>query len=414
VNVLYGSAGGPQVDSPADQFWSQESPGMVGLAEHRDWFGYALAAGDFDHDGFADLAVGVRGEDDGGESIPRAGAMDVIYGTSAGLASPGNQHITQDTAGMQDQAEPYDRLGSSLASADFNGDGYDDLAIGVPYEGIGSASSAGAVQIMFGSADGLQATNPDDEFWNQGSPDVQDTAETGDLFGIGLAAADFNGDGWPDLAVGVGGEDMVTASDAGAVQVLYGSSAGLQATNPDDQFWSQGSGGLGDSAEPADRFGIELAAGDFNADGFGDLAVGVPFEDVGSVQDAGAVQVMYGSSAGLQATSPDDQVWTQGSNGVQDAAEIGDQFGHGLAVGAYQGGATDDLVVGVPFEDLTTTDQGAAAVLYGGPNGVQATAPDDQLWSQDSPDVLDFGEIGDEMGFGGWVLTGTLISPLPR
>jgi hypothetical protein len=37
---------------------------------------------------------------------------------------------------------------------------------------------------------------------------------------------------------------------------------------------------------------------DFNHDGFADLVVGVPFEDIGSISDAGAVNVLYGSAAG--------------------------------------------------------------------------------------------------------------------
>ncbi len=65
-----------------------------------------------------------------------------------------------------------------------------------------------------------------------------------------------------------------TAGDAGAVGVLYGSSLGLQAVSPDDQYITQDSLGVKHSAEPADNFGWSLAAGDFNADGFADLAIG--------------------------------------------------------------------------------------------------------------------------------------------
>src|SRR5213594_4311213 len=119
--------------------------------------------------------------------------------------------------------------------------------------------------------------------------------------------SDFNADGFGDLAVSVSREDVGSIVDAGAVSVLYGSAQGLQSDRPDDQFWSQGSGGLREQAEPDDRFGEALAAGDFNGDGFADLAVGTPSEDVGGAQDAGAVTVLYGSASGLQAETPDDQ-----------------------------------------------------------------------------------------------------------
>src|SRR2546427_7059158 len=77
-------------------------------------------------------------------------------------------------------------------------------------------------------------------------------------------------------------------------------------------------------------------ASDFNGDGFADLAVAVPTENVGSVKDAGAVQVLYGSAGGAQATSPDDQLWTQGGD-VQDQTEASDRFGWSLGEGDFNG-----------------------------------------------------------------------------
>ena len=67
--------------------------------------------------------------------------------------------------------------------SDFNGDGYDDLAIGVPNENIGGTSDSGAVSVIYGSAAGLRATSPADQFWHQGKPGVEDAEETGDGFG---------------------------------------------------------------------------------------------------------------------------------------------------------------------------------------------------------------------------------------
>src|SRR5262245_57220571 len=88
--------------------------------------------------------------------------------------------------------------------------------------------------------------------------------------------SDFNNDGYADLAIGVPFEDVGTVVDAGAVNVLYGGAAGL--TGAGSQFFTQNSGGLSSTPEPDDRFGTWLATGDFNDDGFGDLAIGVPRE----------------------------------------------------------------------------------------------------------------------------------------
>ncbi|MGH7801272.1 MAG: integrin alpha, partial [Thermodesulfobacteriota bacterium] len=113
--------------------------------------------------------------------------------------------------------------------------------------------------------------------------------------------ADFNGDGFDDLAIGVPGEDVGSINSAGAVNVIYGTSGGLSATN--DQIFTQDTSGIEDFAEVDDFFGLALTSGDFNGDGIDDLAIGVPFEDVGSIDRAGAVNVIYGTSRGLSATN---------------------------------------------------------------------------------------------------------------
>src|SRR5918995_2112850 len=168
---------------------------------------------------------------------------------------------------------------------DFNGDGFDDLAIGAPAEGVGGATLAGAVNILNGGAGGLAGTN---QLLTQGNP------EPVDLFGFAVAKGDFNADGFTDLAVGAPNEDVGAAGSAGAVNVFYGSATGLPATS---QVRLQG------NPEVGDQFGFALDAGLFNDDDFLDLAVGAPGETLGGQLSAGAVSVFYGSAAGLPAAS---------------------------------------------------------------------------------------------------------------
>jgi hypothetical protein len=324
ANVLYGSAAGLQATSPDDQFLSQDSAGVKDSAGSGDGFGSSLGTGDFNHDGFAELALGVPLESVGAGA--HTGAVNALYGSATGLqaTAPDDQFWSQDTAGVRDTAESGDTFGSSLGTGDFNNDGFDDLAVGVPLEDVGAVGESGAVNVLYGSAGGLQATSPDDEFFSQDSAGVKDTAQSGDTFGASLGTGDFNNDGFADVAIGVPREGL---GDPGAANVLYGSAGGLQAGAPDDQFLSQDSAGVKDTAETGDAFGFSLATNDFNNDGFADLAVGVPFEGVGAVAHTGAVNVLYGSAATLQAASPDDQFWSQDTAGVRDATEENDGFG---------------------------------------------------------------------------------------
>src|SRR6266508_4060829 len=203
--------------------------------------------------------------------------------------------------------------------ADFNNDGADDLAVGVPCESVGSIVAAGAVNVLYGSATGL--TTIGSQFFTQ----VAGAVETDDEFGFELAAGDFNHDTFADLAAGAPFENVGSRADAGALSVLPGSAGGLTAVG--GQLFTQVAG----TVEAGDQFGFALAAGDFNADTFADLAAAAPFENVGRTVDAGAVSVLPGSAGGL--TPVGGQLFTQDTPGVPNNAEAFDGFGFTLATG---------------------------------------------------------------------------------
>jgi len=184
------------------------------------------------------------------------------------------------------------------ARIDFNGDAFDDLAVGAQNEAVGSVQGAGAVNVLLGSADGAVNILYGSAAGLTGGPQLyQANPEANDRFGSSLAAGDFNGDGFFDLAVGVPGEDIGTTRDAGAVTVLFGSPAGITAAGAQTLY--QGAGGAAGSAEPFDNFGTSLASWILANDDLADLVVGVPGEDVGAVGEAGAVNLLAGSAGGL-------------------------------------------------------------------------------------------------------------------
>ena len=293
--------------------------------------------------------------------------------------------FSQDTANIIDEAESDDRFGESLASGNFNEDAYDDLAIGAPGENMRKFAvnerDVGVVHILHGSALGLSAI--DSQWWHRARFELDGRAVKNALFGYALAAGDFNADGADDLAIGVPGDTVDNITNAGAVNVVYGTSDGLIVD--DDQLWHQDSPGVKGVSEDADVFGFALASGHFDSDTYADLAIGVPGEDIGSIVNAGAINVLFGGSSGITVR---DQLFHQDTQGIQYGAEVGDTFGTVLTSGDYDGDGLADVTIGVPGEAMgpgnVDVSAGAVSVIYGGESELTTR---DQVWHQGSSGI---------------------------
>ncbi|MBA2947099.1 FG-GAP-like repeat-containing protein [Streptomyces himalayensis] len=188
---------------------------------------------------------------------------------------------------------------------DVNKDGYSDfVALQVDQVSETRAYDAGAIRVVYGSASGPSTRTAKITQDTAGVPGVSEGGDLelnyGDQFGYSLAAGDVTGDGYPDIAAGVPGEDVGSVREAGAIVLLKGSAAGL--TGSGAQAFHQSTSGVPGISEKGDYFGRSVLLGDVNANNRADLAVAAPNED-GTYADSGAVWVLRGSKAGLTTTN---------------------------------------------------------------------------------------------------------------
>ncbi|WP_286253914.1 FG-GAP-like repeat-containing protein [Streptomyces graminofaciens] len=378
VSIVYGSPTGMDLEHPENI--SQDLTWVPGEASET-YFGSSTAARDLDGDGYTDLVVSAGNNNSA-----------IVWGTSGGL------HEATALSGHL----------SGLVDGDFNGDGEGDFAArtnGTVKVFLGPFTRAGApastttlpedrddvYDLVAGDMNGdgkddLVTTHGHEEraykarWWKGTSTGLSKTYKTTGHYTDGGVIADVNMDGYGDyVASDVGSVSEMSMYEAGTVRVVYGGASGpttRTATITQDTKGVPGVGEAGwrggDDSDYGDQFGYSLAAGDVTGDGYPDIAVGVPGEDIGSVRDAGSVVLLKGGRAGLTGTGA--QAVDQSDAGVPGASEAGDQFGREVSLLDVNSNNRADLAVSAPTEDGTYKDSGAVWVFRGSKAGLTTTS----------------------------------------
>ncbi|MFD1661857.1 FG-GAP repeat protein [Streptomyces caeni] len=328
---------------------------------------------DFNGDGYPDLTIGIPGDTVNGH--PRAGSVLVANGTSTGPAGT-SLLVNQDSTGVPGSAEDDDSFGQSVASCDFDSNGYADLAVSSPLEAIDTTQGAGMLTVHYGGSSGINGSTT--EAFTEDTAGYPGTVAWDEVFAYSLAAGDVNGDGYCDLAIGQPLDNAGGRSNAGTIKLMFGTSTGLNAA--DTIQIDQNTANVPGVPEAEDRFGEQLAIADVDGDGVGDLISATIGEQISGSSDRGSLHILYGP---IENGAPAAGSYIDAGN----VTGIGEFAGSALAVGHFNDDTYADVAVGVSDQEVGT--KGAAgrfAVFYGSAQGLSA-ASRVKLFDQDSPGI---------------------------
>ncbi len=331
------------------------SDGYIGVAADRDFLGTSLASGDFDNDGYDDLAIGAS-------SRPYPGAIDagavlVVYGSSSGIGPARSKLFARATDGLGVLPEEDDGFGTRVASADFTNDGYDDLVIGIPNARCANDMRSGGVVILRGSVNGIVNTQSRSYFPGEQGVPGSCTQVTQD-FGAGFAIGRFNSDALPDLAIGapnVAG----AAPERGSVTVLMSSITG---PGPNGAEYVRGIDLPTPIAEGGTIGRVMTAGRLLGTSTFDSLVLGAPEDDVAGLDAAGSVWILHASANGLSPTR--SERWTLRAPLSLAPANADDRFGIAVAIADFNEDGASDLAIGIRNHDAVAFDAGAVQIIY--------------------------------------------------
>jgi DNA-binding MarR family transcriptional regulator len=351
----------------------------------RSWVGLSVAiAGDVNGDGYDDILIG---------SWDKGGHTYLIFGKASGWSIDTN--LSNVDAGIYPEY-PTDFARYVTGAGDVNGDGFDDILIGAPWNKEGGFK-AGQVYLILGRASGwsmnMSLSSADASFIGENVKDYTGGGGIGFTPGnrtlVSIAGSgDINGDGFDDILIGADGNDD-GGVDAGKVYIIFGRATGwsrdVDLSNADASFIGENAYDLAGS--------YTGSAGDLNGDGYDDILIGAEGNDEGG-NNAGQAYLIFGRATG----------WSMNTNlSNADASFIGENANDWLGVSVAGGGDVngdgyDDLFIDAPLNDEGGKDAGKVYLIFGKASG----------WSMDtSLSIADASFLGENAGDrAGWPTAG--------
>ncbi|MDA8561475.1 FG-GAP-like repeat-containing protein, partial [Nitrospinae bacterium] len=303
-----------------------------------DSFCNVASAGDFNGDGKDDVIVGADKDDN--NSAADSGSAFIFFG---GIT--GTKRADADADVILNGESANDGFGSQVASAgDFNGDGKDDVIVGVRSDDNNSESESGSAFIFFGGITGTKRADADADVILNGQ-------RRNDFFGSCVASAgDFNGDGKDDVIVGALGDDNNSESGSGSAFIFFGGITGTKRADADADVILNGQSQL-------NGFGRECSsAGDFNGDGKDDVIVGARGDD-NNGDNSGSAFIFFGGITGTKRADADADVILNGES-------ANDQFGISVSAGDFNGDGARDVIVGADNDDNNSVSGSGSAFIF--------------------------------------------------
>ncbi len=369
---------------------------LYGVAESSDGFGNSVAVGDFNNDGYDDLAVGVYKESIGSTYI-YTGMVNIVYGSYTGLRATNNHLLNLQRYQDGGMVHSFNYFGSSLAVGDYDGDGIDDLAVSflggkTPSQGLrggGAALFFGAPVVGLNGAEDAAKTHILREPWSY----IHEYT----AFGSELSSGDYNNDGIDDLAIAAPQDTeyywkngSYQAIKSGSVSIALGSSD-WNATPPTLTKIKPGNG----TATHNGKFGETLASGNLDSDSADELAIAAPRSGVSNGPTGGVILIhnYYGY----------DYIYYQSRNDIPGSSKNGDRFGQSMSIADFNDDGRKDLAIGVPGKSIApsfwdwngTASYGEVVVLYTSTTNLFYKA---SIYHQGTPAIEGGRETNDNFG----------------